>query len=911
MGDLKDLKCLKFLLCCFLAGLLMCSFGIAKAQSWPDEDGFYNDYAGTDTYLSIHFAPNHTADLNLSLYPENPELIEVEPLQQGLQEIFNCELAAVALNTDEPYYWSLSATCQSDRVTQPTWGKQRMLLNFAPLIKNLKAQNFETLDLTLVPPALGNLQVTPPPDEDLGSQPWVPPNYYTYLITLASPDLIQISFTGGYHAADIWLRIGGLGLTLGIPVGLLFWRRQRALACEDIDKAPIWFGFQRSLASLIPLMWMAWLVGFIATDVRTWLPLLLGSRASWAQGIEPLCFFLPPVVALLVLYSLSHKVFKQIGQWNYSLGELLLQVVITHLALLLPLLCFVFGFQALASGQMQRMGVLLLGAIASRLIFGPLAQKLRDMTPHAITTGELRDRIFALAQPAGVSLNQVYVLPMRRSRMLNAFAVSGGNVMLTDYLIKHLNKAEVDAVMAHEIAHLHYGHIQKKVTALVLLSVVALVILLFTFIFLMSGWRWWLAVPIVCFLGLSLALMYGLSRRFEYQADAKAARLTGNAQAMISGLGKLARLNQMPLQWGFWGEIWMTHPSIRRRINALGHRYDISATELDTLVSTADQQGDYYSISDPASEASPIFSSQVKQRIVQRLLWAQLLCVTLLPAGLARGIVALPTFGFTIGLQWLGYLAGGAITAVALRHVMDAGPLWGFKALQRQMAERLQQKGLAPDQGVFVSLATDADCRIYEGFTHWDIGYLFVGSYRDHRSGQLVYIGEQTQFALAPQNITALYLSPWGLGWANAPKLCITWQSEGSAGTFNLQLAQVSTLTEAKLAIRQLKQRLEIWQANPSAEAALPEPLTQIEAPHIGEVTSTPLAKLVTPKRFMHYWLTVLLLGLASSALMGLLSTGTGAVFYVLGCITVGAIAQFIPLWRNARRSNPAPSCKI
>ncbi|MEO1403452.1 MAG: M48 family metalloprotease [Cyanobacteria bacterium J06635_1] len=899
-----------------MAGLLALAIGTAQAQEWPGDDGFYEDYAGTDTYLVVSFLGDQSAFLNLYFYPENPELIQVGPLQSSLEQVLGCGLTQRTLQTDESYYWDLAGYCRpglggaAQAFAQPApqpWGKQQGQLNLIPLIESLKAQNFETLELTLTPPDRGNLQVTP--EGESYPLAWMSPTAQIYDLTLTAPEVTQIRFSFGYAATDIGQRVGALGLFLLVPVGILFWLRQRALAFKGEDKAPIWFSFQRSLASLIPLMWMGWLVGFIVADVRTWLPTVLGSDAAWLHGVEQLCFFGPPMLALLVCYGLSHRVFKEIGQWDYALSELLLQVVISQLALLLPVLCVVFGFSALANGQMQLMGVLLIGAIASRLILNPMLQKLRDMTPHAITTGELRDRIFALAKPAGVKLNQVYVLPMKRSRMLNAFAVSGGNVMLTDYLIKHLSKAEVDAVMAHEIAHLQYGHIRKKVGALVVLSLTTLVLTSLTFAIFMHGGTWRIIVPVVCF-GLSLVCLYTLSRRFEYQADAQAALLTTNPQAMMTGLVKLARLNQIPLQWGRWSESWMTHPSIQRRIEALARRYDMPATALDTLIKATDAQADYYSVPTVADEASPIFSSQVKQRIVQRLAWAQILTLTLLPAGLARCVVGLGLP--TPGLQWLGYLAGIVIIVAVMWRVMDAGPIWGFDTLRQQLAARLQQNRLDPEQGLFVSFAPNADLCIYEGFVNWDICYLFMGhdSASADRSGRLVYVGEQTQFALAPQDITHIYLSPWRLGWGNAPKLCLTWKAGAQTGTFNLQPAQVRTLTQGKLAVCELKQRLESWQANPVHEPVLPDVLMQIKAPNIGEVTSTPLANLVGINRFIRYWLLLLLVGLTVSALMGLLSTGLGPIFYVLGCSTVGAIAQFIPLWRNTKRTNSLPNPK-
>ena len=62
------------------------------------------------------------------------------------------------------------------------------------------------------------------------------------------------------------------------------------------------------------------------------------------------------------------------------------------------------------------------------------------LEPHAVSHGALRDRLFALAAKAGTTLQQLYVMPTRRSRMANAFAVQGGVVMLTDWLLENLDR---------------------------------------------------------------------------------------------------------------------------------------------------------------------------------------------------------------------------------------------------------------------------------------------------------------------------------------------------------------------------------------------------------------------------------------------------------------------------------------
>src|SRR5262249_36513343 len=145
------------------------------------------------------------------------------------------------------------------------------------------------------------------------------------------------------------------------------------------------------------------------------------------------------------------------------------------------------------------------------------------------------------------------------TRMANAFARSGHNILLTDYLLEKLDRAEVDGIIAHELAHLKHDH-PKKLGFALMGGCGAM--------FAATYLPWparlqplqdvlWVIVP--------LLVMYFFSRRFEFAADATGAWLTGNAEASITGLVKVHRLNLIPIRWGKWDERLLTHPSTVRR----------------------------------------------------------------------------------------------------------------------------------------------------------------------------------------------------------------------------------------------------------------------------------------------------------------------------------------------------------
>src|SRR5262249_17001299 len=122
---------------------------------------------------------------------------------------------------------------------------------------------------------------------------------------------------------------------------------------------------------------------------------------------------------------------------------------------------------ALLNGHARFAIDVLVVGIGSFGLFAHLRIVAARENAEALTSGELRDRLFALAAAAKVRLRQVYVLPMRRARIANAFAVRRDVVLVTDHLLENLSRREVDAVLAHEISHLRHGHPQKLAFALV------------------------------------------------------------------------------------------------------------------------------------------------------------------------------------------------------------------------------------------------------------------------------------------------------------------------------------------------------------------------------------------------------------------------------------------------------------
>lgn len=159
-----------------------------------------------------------------------------------------------------------------------------------------------------------------------------------------------------------------------------------------------------------------------------------------------------------------------------------------------------------------------------------------------------------------------YRLLFRHSRVgPNAFALPGGEIIMTDQLVELLGgdpdasvagDAALYLVMAHELGHIHHAHGMRLLLQRAGLAVVAAI----------------LFGDISSAIGLAAALPTlldsGYTRAFEFEADAYAARVgvAGGlgVEPMVAALSRLEAVSgQQPLPW------LSTHPASAARIEAL------------------------------------------------------------------------------------------------------------------------------------------------------------------------------------------------------------------------------------------------------------------------------------------------------------------------------------------------------
>ncbi|MBN2507559.1 MAG: M48 family metallopeptidase [Verrucomicrobia bacterium] len=214
----------------------------------------------------------------------------------------------------------------------------------------------------------------------------------------------------------------------------------------------------------------------------------------------------------------------------------------------------------------------------------PLFNKL---TP--LPDDDLRRTLLALADQAGFPARNVQVMDgSRRSRHSNAFFTGfgrGRKIVLYDTLLDQLNGRELQSVLAHELGHYHHRHLQKLFLAGAagMLAGFGAVAWLIRQDWFYEAFGFEIGLPAI---GLFLCALLQRtvsfwiapvanwwSRRFEYQADAFAARLMGETGSMIAALRGLAAKNLSNLApHPLYSRFHYSHPTLREREAALQSR---------------------------------------------------------------------------------------------------------------------------------------------------------------------------------------------------------------------------------------------------------------------------------------------------------------------------------------------------
>ena len=188
---------------------------------------------------------------------------------------------------------------------------------------------------------------------------------------------------------------------------------------------------------------------------------------------------------------------------------------------------------------------------------------------------------------------------------LNAFATGLNDkqysITVTSGLLRRLDDAELEAVLAHELTHIRNGDVRMLVIAVIIAGVVSFFAELVFRLMFQGGFRWRsgssggdrkgsggaviaiiIAVAMIAIAWLlSIVIRFALSRKREYLADAGSVELTKNPDSMITALRKIEGRGELEgatsavmemcvdnPRSGF-ADLFATHPPIESRIDAI------------------------------------------------------------------------------------------------------------------------------------------------------------------------------------------------------------------------------------------------------------------------------------------------------------------------------------------------------
>jgi heat shock protein HtpX len=282
-------------------------------------------------------------------------------------------------------------------------------------------------------------------------------------------------------------------------------------------------------------------------------------------------------------------------EWKRDWG-LTARVWLTGLLLLLLYIVFMTVLLALGVGTW----VIILLAVGMGLFQYFFSDKLVLWSTGArVIEGdeypELQLMVEKLCKEAGLPLPKIAIM---QSPVPNAFATGRSPnhavVACTDSIMRLLSRDELEAVLAHELAHVKNRDILTMTLASFIAMIASLIMQSFFFSALFGGRNReggsWIVVWIVSIIvyALSTLLILALSRYREFAADRGSAMITRNPRALISALNKISgRMDAVPVEAkarveganaffiipALTGntimELFSTHPPLEKRITNL------------------------------------------------------------------------------------------------------------------------------------------------------------------------------------------------------------------------------------------------------------------------------------------------------------------------------------------------------
>jgi Zn-dependent protease with chaperone function len=196
-----------------------------------------------------------------------------------------------------------------------------------------------------------------------------------------------------------------------------------------------------------------------------------------------------------------------------------------------------------------------------------------------IGSKKMKSRLKALAEKFGYNVHSIRVIPAAGSNLANAFqsGLVGNNVKLFIFETmldrRKFKERELEAIVAHELAHVNKKHVVKTVFGYLVIScgVIALLVtvglLLETANLTTASGLLTVSAPYIA-LAVAFLITMWMMRKFEFEADSAAAEI-GYGDDLISALKKIDKHNLTPSSLSRFVTIFSSHADLTSRIKNL------------------------------------------------------------------------------------------------------------------------------------------------------------------------------------------------------------------------------------------------------------------------------------------------------------------------------------------------------
>jgi Zn-dependent protease with chaperone function len=313
----------------------------------------------------------------------------------------------------------------------------------------------------------------------------------------------------------------------------------------------------------------------------------LALRLNWIDPalVKPILFWTIPIAGIAVVQRICYSLDRTFLGRRWTAIDLVRLACWRTVSPTVALLFVATGFDAIYDRTLAGIFWLVAAAMLAMVATSRL-RSAEGIKLQRVKSGELYKRAFVMAKEMQTPLKRVYVVPAGKGHLTNAYGLSQ-SIAVTDNYGKFLNRAELDFVIGHELGHVKAQHGRKKLL-IVVTSFASIALLCFFLPPIWIRFRPLLDILVVFF---PILTFYFFSRRFEYAADESSVEMTKDPEMAIRALANLYRITQSPTHCDRLTELFMTHPSLTRRVRAIGETGRMPAERISEIVGEMQMRG--------------------------------------------------------------------------------------------------------------------------------------------------------------------------------------------------------------------------------------------------------------------------------------------------------------------------------